>query len=70
MCPRNRSEVAVYPFGSAESIWGNQVTLSYVTTMLETIAVKGGNIGREMACNLAESSDFHTTLGIFYMPQI
>ena len=33
-------------------------------------AVKGGTIGREMASNLAESSDFHATLGIFYMPQI
>ena len=38
--------------------------------MLETLAVKGGTIGREMAGNLAESSDFHATLGIFYMPQI
>ena len=31
----------------------------------ETLAVKGGTIGREMAGNLAESSDFHATLGIF-----
>ena len=27
-------------------------------------------IGREMAGNLTEISDFHATLGIFYMPQI
>ena len=41
----------------------------HVTT-LETLAVKGGTVGREMASNLAESSDLHATLGIFYMPQI
>ena len=32
--------------------------------------VKGRTIGQEMAGNLAESTDFHATLGIFYMPQI
>ena len=42
----------------------------HVTTMLETVAVKGGTVGREMAGDLAESSDFHATLGIVYMPQI
>ena len=38
--------------------------------MLETLAVKGGTGGREMASNLAKSSDFHATLGIFHMLQI
>ena len=42
----------------------------HVTTMLETPAMKGGTIGREMPGNLAESSNFHATLGNFYMPQI
>jgi hypothetical protein len=37
---------------------------------LETLALKGRNIGLEMAGNLAESSYFHATLGIFYMPKI
>jgi hypothetical protein len=32
----------------------------YVTTKLDFLAAKG---------NLAESSEFHATLGIFYMPQ-
>jgi hypothetical protein len=27
-------------------------------------------IGRETSGNLAESSEFHATLGMFYMPQI
>jgi hypothetical protein len=27
-------------------------------------------VGREISGNLAESSEFHATLGIFYMPQI
>jgi hypothetical protein len=31
----------------------------HVTTTIETLSVKGGTIEREMACNLAESSDFH-----------
>jgi hypothetical protein len=42
----------------------------HVTTTLEIIAAKGGTIGRETSGNLAESSEFHATLGIFYMPQI
>ena len=42
----------------------------HVTMTLETLAVKGGTIGRGMASNLAESNDFHATLGIFYMLQI
>ena len=36
----------------------------HVTTTLETLAVKGGTVGREMAGNLVVSSDFHATLGI------
>ena len=42
----------------------------HVTTTLETLAVKCGTIGIEMAGNLAESSDFHAILEIFYVPQI
>jgi hypothetical protein len=42
-----------------------QVSLTSTTTL-----EKGGTIGREMAGNLAESSDFHDNLGIFYMLQI
>ena len=42
----------------------------HVTATLETLTVKGGIIGREITGNLAESSDFHATLGIFYMPKI
>ena len=41
----------------------------HVMTTLETLAVKGETIGREMAGNLTKSSDF-VTLGIFYMLQI
>ena len=42
----------------------------HVTMMLQTLVVKGGTTGQEMAGNLAKSSDFHATLGIFYMLQI
>ena len=42
----------------------------HVTMTLETLAVKVGTIGREMAGNLAKSSNFHATLGIFYVPQM
>jgi hypothetical protein len=43
---------------------------AYVTTTLEILAAKGGTFGRETSGNLAESSELHATLGIFYMPQI
>jgi hypothetical protein len=39
----------------------------HVTTTLEILAAKGGTC---WARNLAESSVFHATLGILYMPQI
>jgi hypothetical protein len=42
----------------------------HVMTTLEILAAKGGTFGRETSGNLAESSEFHATLGIFYMPQI
>jgi hypothetical protein len=37
----------------------------------DSLAVTPGNIGREMAGEFSlKSSDFHVTLGIFYMPKI
>jgi hypothetical protein len=43
----------------------------HVTTTLETLAAKSGTLlGEKLSGNLAESSEFHATLGIFYMPQI
>jgi hypothetical protein len=38
--------------------------------MLEILVAKGGTLlGEKLSGNLAESSEFHATLGIFYMPQ-
>jgi hypothetical protein len=42
----------------------------HVTTTLEILAAKVELVGLETSGNLAESSEFHATLGIFYMPQI
>jgi hypothetical protein len=45
-------------------------TRLHVTTTLEIQQRKVELVGRETSDNLAESSEFHATLGIFYMPQI
>jgi hypothetical protein len=43
----------------------------HVTTTLEILVAKGGTLlGENLSGNFAESSEFHATLGIFYMPQI
>jgi hypothetical protein len=40
-------------------------------TTLEILVAKGGTLlGEKLPGNLAESIEFHATLGIFYMPQI
>jgi hypothetical protein len=43
----------------------------HVTATLETLVAKGGTLlGEKLSGNFAESSEFHATLGIFYMPHI
>jgi hypothetical protein len=41
----------------------------HVTTTLEILAAKVKLVGRETSGNLAESSEFHATLGIFSPPK-
>jgi hypothetical protein len=43
----------------------------HVTMTLEILATKGGTLlGEKLSGNFAESSEFHATVGIFYMMQI